>query len=68
VAINAFVKIMCGVAPIRVETGRYENIKLEEICCLKLFKFNWRWNPCYFTLSCLFWYQTQSFYWSFKIM
>ena len=32
-AINAFVKIRCGVAPIRLETGRFENIKLEERCC-----------------------------------
>jgi hypothetical protein len=27
------VKIRCGVAPIRLETGRFENIKLEERCC-----------------------------------
>jgi len=25
--------VSCGVAPIRFETGRYENIKLEERCC-----------------------------------
>ena len=30
---SAFGKFRCGVAPIRLETGRYENIRLEERCC-----------------------------------
>jgi hypothetical protein len=30
---SAFAKCGCGVAPIRLETGRYENIKLEERYC-----------------------------------
>jgi hypothetical protein len=30
---SAFAKFRCEVAPIRLETGRYENIKLEETCC-----------------------------------
>ena len=30
---SAFAKFRCGVTPIRLETGRYENIKLEERCC-----------------------------------
>ena len=30
---SAFAKCRCGVTPIRLETGRYENIKLEERCC-----------------------------------
>ena len=30
---SAFAKFRCGVAPIRLETGWYENIKLEERCC-----------------------------------
>jgi hypothetical protein len=30
---SAFAKFRCEVAPIRLETGRYENIKLEERCC-----------------------------------
>ena len=30
---SAFAKLRCGVTPIRLETGRYENIKLEERCC-----------------------------------
>jgi hypothetical protein len=30
---SAFAKFRCGVAPIRLETGRYENIRLEERCC-----------------------------------
>ena len=33
-AIDAFVKIRCGVATIRLETGGYENIKLDERLCL----------------------------------
>lgn len=30
---SAFAKFRCGMAPIRLETGRYENLKLEERCC-----------------------------------
>jgi hypothetical protein len=30
---SAFAKFRCGVAPIRLETGRYENVRLEERCC-----------------------------------
>jgi hypothetical protein len=30
---SAFAKFRCRVAPIRLETGRYENIRLEERCC-----------------------------------
>lgn len=30
---SAFIKFRCGVAPIRIETGRYENIALEDRKC-----------------------------------
>jgi hypothetical protein len=30
---SAFGKFRCGVAPIRLETGRYENIRLEKRYC-----------------------------------
>ena len=30
---SAFAKFRHGVVPIRLETGRYENIKFEERCC-----------------------------------
>jgi len=30
---SAFTKFRCGVAPLRVETGRYENLALENRCC-----------------------------------
>jgi hypothetical protein len=30
---SAFAKFRSGLTPIRLETGRYENIKLEERCC-----------------------------------
>ena len=32
---SAFAKFKCGVAPLRIETGRFENLRIEErICCL----------------------------------
>ena len=34
---SAFAKFRCGVAPIRLETGRYENLPLEERCCFNCF-------------------------------
>ena len=30
---SAYAKFRCGVAPIRIETGRYENLKIEERVC-----------------------------------
>ena len=31
---SAFAKFRCGVAPLRIETGRFENLRIEErICC-----------------------------------
>ena len=31
--ISAFAKFRCGVAPIRIETGRYEGLSIEERIC-----------------------------------
>jgi hypothetical protein len=30
---SAFAKFRCGVAPLRIETGRFENLRIEERIC-----------------------------------